>query len=145
MTNVWTCQTEDSTQSNSRLKTPTKHSTLELEAHQRLKDLGITNEVLEKAAKYSRDKLLSNANSINGTFRLIFHRLQKQSNPFERDDQFLLKNLDDESPPSYNRVKSMNDVVVQRKDQQGKRRRASYDAGARFPDGTNSSQACTIL
>lgn len=60
-------------------------SSFEHEAHSRLEDLGITSELLQSTVRNANTKL-SNRDSINGTYRIILHRLQKQSNPMERDD-----------------------------------------------------------
>ena len=63
-------------------------STLEKETYSRLKKLGITSEVLQVINNNSDDKHLSIRDNINGTYRILLHRLQKQSSVLERDDSF---------------------------------------------------------
>lgn len=55
-----------------------------------------------------------NHDRINGTYRIIFHRLQKQSNALERDDTYD-KRMKDEQRPSWNRSVSYTPGVDARK------------------------------
>ena len=63
-------------------------TSLKYEAHLKLEDLGITTELLKETQKNSNNNILSNRDSINGIYRIILHRLQKQSNSIERDDSY---------------------------------------------------------
>ncbi|CAF3834210.1 unnamed protein product [Adineta steineri] len=61
-------------------------TSFEYETHSKLEELGITSDILKLIRpKDSDEKYLSNRDSINGTYRIILHRLQKQSNSLERD------------------------------------------------------------
>ena len=70
-------------------------SSIEHETYLRLKKLGITSELLHAKNQHSDDKHFSNRDNINGTYRILFHHLQKQSNPLERDDLYDNENNED--------------------------------------------------
>lgn len=151
LTNFWTCPERDSGSSKSSLDSSTSSSSgssFECAAQERVKELGITSDVLEKAEKYSRDKLLWNHDSINGTYRLVLHRLQKQASAMEHDDQYN-RSLDEEFSPSLDRFHSVNENGTHRKKISVDRRRASHDGTtrrpSRFSEAGHTSQACTIL
>jgi hypothetical protein len=65
-------------------KTKSAKTSLEYQAYSKLEELGITSEVLRAMDKNSNN----NRDNINGTYRIIFHRLQKQSNSLERNDSY---------------------------------------------------------
>jgi hypothetical protein len=75
---------------------------LEEQTHIKLRELGITS---------SSD---NNNDNIIGTYRIIFHRLQKQLNPLERDDTYD-KRMKEEFPPSWDRSISLNHEADGRK------------------------------
>lgn len=50
-----------------------------------LKQLGITFEHWHAMHKRSDENAYSIRNNVNGTYRILLHRLQKQSNALERD------------------------------------------------------------
>ncbi len=100
-------------------------SSFEYEAHSKLEDLGITSELLRKTTKNSNNKFLSNRDSINGTYRIILHRLQKQSNPVERDDLYDKTGNEDLSA-SWGRSMSVSGETGERKGSFGKPISVSY-------------------
>lgn len=65
----------------------TPRSSFEYEAHMRLEELGITSDLV-RSRRSSDDRQLSYRDNINGTYRIILHRLQKQSIALERDDLY---------------------------------------------------------
>jgi hypothetical protein len=88
---------------------PTKPS-LEQRAHLRLEELGITSELFQITSENSDN----NRDNINGTYRIIFHRLQKQSNPLERDDSYD-KRIKEDLSSSWERSMSLNNDAGGRK------------------------------
>jgi hypothetical protein len=124
LTNFWTSVNKDLSKSD----TPDSlriTSSFELEAHSKLEDLGITNELLQHTAKNSNNKFLSNRDSINGTYRIILHRLQKQSNPVERDDLYE-KTVNEDLSASWGRSMSVSGEPSGRRDSVGKPISVSY-------------------
>ena len=107
-------------------------SSFEYEAHSKLEDLGITSELLQKTTKNSANKFLSNRDSINGTYRIILHRLQKQSNPIERDDLYDKTNNEDLST-SWGRSMSVSGEPGGRRDSFGKPISVSYGGTSAKP------------
>jgi hypothetical protein len=75
---------------------------LEEQAHLKLQELGITP---------NSD---NNRDDINGTYRIIFHRLQKQSNPLEHDDSYD-KRMKEDFSSSWDRSISLNNETGERK------------------------------
>lgn len=123
LTNFWTSVNKDlSKNGTSELSTAT--SSFEYEAHSKLEDLGITSELLETRTKNSNNKL-SNRDSINGTYRIILHRLQKQSNPVERDELYD-KTVNDDLAASWGRSMSVSNEPGGRRDSIGKPASVSY-------------------
>ncbi|CAF1561954.1 unnamed protein product, partial [Didymodactylos carnosus] len=57
-------------------------SSFEYEAHSILEEMGISSNVF----RATENNVLTNRDSVNGTYRIILHRLQRQSNQFERED-----------------------------------------------------------
>jgi hypothetical protein len=80
------------------LSTIQARSSFEYETYSKLEELGITPEVVQLTNKNSDDKFLSNRDNINGTYRIILHHLQKQSNSLERDDLHDKKGNENLSP-----------------------------------------------
>ncbi|CAF1414509.1 unnamed protein product [Rotaria magnacalcarata] len=122
LTNFWTSVNKDLSQSQSTNSTPDSipsTSSFEHEAHSKLEDLGITSELLQTTTKDSNNKCLSNRDSINGTYRIILHRLQKQSNPIERDD-FYGKTINEDLSTSWGRSMSVSGEPGGRRDSFGK-------------------------
>ncbi|CAF1607394.1 unnamed protein product [Adineta ricciae] len=110
LTNYWTSVNKDVTKTettNGTTNNLPKTSSFEYEAHSKLEDLGITSELLQKTTKNSNNKFLSNRDSINGTYRIILHRLQKQSNPIERDDLYD-KTVNEDLSASWGRSMSVS-------------------------------------
>ena len=108
LTNYWTSVNKDLTETtNGTTNNLPKTSSFEYEAHSKLEDLGITSELLQKTTKNSNNKFLSNRDSINGTYRIILHRLQKQSNPIERDDLYD-KTVNEDLSASWGRSMSVS-------------------------------------
>jgi serine/threonine-protein kinase NIM1 len=94
-------------------KTKPVRTSLEYQAHVKLEELGITSE-LSQTMNINSDKI---RNNINGTYRIILHRLQKQSTSLERDNSYD-KNLKDDIYSSYNRSISLNSDTGGRKTKQ---------------------------
>ncbi|CAF2930773.1 unnamed protein product [Rotaria sp. Silwood2] len=142
LTNFWTSVNKDlskneSTNSISDSIPPT--SSFEYEAHSKLEDLGITSELLQTTTKNSNNKFHSNRDSINGTYRIILHRLQKQSNPIERDD-FYGKTINEDLSTSWGRSMSVTGEPGGRRDSFGKPSSVSYGGtGIKSKRTTNST------
>jgi hypothetical protein len=144
LTNYWTsvnkdlCKTETSNSTSDSLPTT---SSFEYEAHSKLEDLGITSELLQTTTKNSNNKFLSNRDCINGTYRIILHRLQKQSNPIERDDLYDKSNNDDLSA-SWGRSMSVSGDPSGRRSSFGKAISVSYGGASAKPkrNATNTHQ-----
>ncbi|UJR28940.1 hypothetical protein I4U23_010157 [Adineta vaga] len=124
LTNYWTSVNKDLTKNDSNDCLP-RTSSFENEAHSKLEDLGITSELLQKTTKNSNNKVLSNRDSINGTYRIILHRLQKQSNPIERDDLYD-KAVNEDLSTSWGRSMSVSAEPGGRKNSFGKPISVSY-------------------
>lgn len=92
----------------------------------KLQELGITSDIFRELYGNADE----NHDSINGTYRIIFHRLQKQSNALERDDTYE-KRTKDEQRPSWIRSMSYTPGVDTRK----------YSKNAHVQNAT----VCTIL
>jgi hypothetical protein len=122
LTNFWTSVNKDL--SNTTDSSPTT-SSFEYEAHSKLEDLGITSELLQTTTKNSNNKFLSNRDSINGTYRIILHRLQKQSNPIERDDLYE-KTINEDLSTTWGRSMSVSAEAGERRDSFGKAISVSY-------------------
>lgn len=84
LTYYWSSVDKDIKKSNSTPGPFRSSYSFEDEAHSKLEDLGITSELLQSIRK--TNQTFSTRDSINGTYRIILHHLQKQSNPIERDD-----------------------------------------------------------
>ncbi|CAF0778554.1 unnamed protein product [Rotaria sordida] len=128
LTNFWTSVNKDlsKNESTNNIHNPTPPtSSFESEAHSKLEDLGITSELLQTTTKNSNNKFLSNRDSINGTYRIILHRLQKQSNPIERDE-FYGKTVNEDLSTSWGRSMSVIGEPGGRKDSFGKPSSVSY-------------------
>ena len=107
-------------------------SSFESEAHSKLEDLGITSELLQTTTKNSNNKFLSNRDSINGTYRIILHRLQKQSNPIERDDLYD-RAVNEDLSASWGRSMSVSGEPSERRDSIGKPISVSYGGTSAKP------------
>ena len=79
---------------------------LEDQAHLKLQELGITPEIFQSIYGDANQK----HDHINGTYRIIFHRLQKQSNALEHDETYD-KRMKTERPPSWIRSISYTNGV----------------------------------
>ena len=152
LANFWTSSKRRSSESNSNelLAERRLNSSLEVAAHAKLKELGITPELVRKATLNTRDELLFNPDSINGTYRIIIHRLQKQSNPLERDE------TSENSPKKLekcrkDRSKSVNISSTEQERIWNEHRRASHNVQRKRSDANlnqssvQMTQACTIL
>ena len=124
LTNFWTSVNKDLPKTGVRDSLPST-SSFESEAHSKLEDLGITSELLQSTTKNSNNKFLSNRDSINGTYRIILHRLQKQSNPIERDELYEKAGTEDLSA-SWGRSMSVSGEPSGRRDSFGKAVSVSY-------------------
>jgi hypothetical protein len=93
--------------SNLRSPSSSEISSFEYETHLRLKELGITPELLQTNDENSDNESLSNRDHINGTYRILLHRSQKQSNSLERDELYD-KRKNEDIPPSWSRSMSLN-------------------------------------
>ena len=113
-----------------------------------LEELGITTEQLRKANQSSGDKLLYNRDSINGTYRILLHRLQKQSSALERDEQYN-RSMSEEPTRSTHRSHSISIAAGQEgwKKLDGRQRRASHDVSGKRLDQSpgQGTQLCAIL
>ncbi|CAF4705300.1 unnamed protein product, partial [Rotaria sp. Silwood1] len=128
LTNFWTSVNKDLSKNQSTNSTPDSippTSSFEYEAHSKLEDLGITSELLERTTKNSNNKFISNRDSINGTYRIILHRLQKQSNPIERDDLYG-KTINEDLTTSWGRSMSVTGEPGGRRDSFAKPTSVSY-------------------
>lgn len=155
LTHFWT--SVDKTASPNSLASA---SSFESEAHSKLEDLGITSELLQNTTTNSSNtKILSNRDCINGTYRIILHRLQKQSNPMERDDLHE-KIVNEDLSASWGRSMSVSGEPGGRRDSFGKPISMSYGgttvkskravSNPRQQRATNfnnpsSTKVCTIL
>jgi hypothetical protein len=83
---------------------------LEDQAHLKLQELGITPEI----SQITNTESDNNHDNINGTYRIIFHRLQKQSNSLERDDSYD-KRMKEDFPSSWDRSISLSNEIGERK------------------------------
>lgn len=92
----------------------------------KLQELGITSEIFQSIhgdADETHDH-------INGTYRIIFHRLQKQSNTLERDETYD-KRMKVDRPPSWTRSISYTNGIDDNK----------YSKHAHI----HSTSVCTLL
>lgn len=134
-------------------------SSFESEAHSKLEDLGITSELLQNTTTNSANQCLSNRDCINGTYRIILHRLQKQSNPMEREDLHE-KIVNEELSTSWTRSMSVIGEPGGRRDSFGKpismsyggttvksKRAISQPRPQRVPNGNTQqpTKVCVIL
>jgi hypothetical protein len=116
VTHCWTSVNNDlTTTANTSDSLRTTRSSFEDEAHAKLQDLGITCESLQKTSNNGNSKGVSNGDRINGTYRIILHRLQKQSNPIECDD-LSEKIINDELIASWTRSMSVHGESCQHDD-----------------------------
>ncbi|CAF2600447.1 unnamed protein product [Rotaria sp. Silwood2] len=92
---------------------PTKFS-IEHETFLRLEKLGITSEHLQAMNKNIDDNNFSNRDNINGTYRIILHRLQKQLNALERDDMYEKKMNEDFSSSRHHMISSYSKTGEQK-------------------------------
>ena len=150
----WTSFSSDPSMNESAAQTssasvPSQFS-FENEVHSKLEALGITSDLIRQTIRDSDDKLLSNRDSINGTYRIILHRLQKQSNALERDD-LLDRTNDEDLTSSWTRSISVGDKASERQASSMKRRSLSHDVTRRHPQHELSrsqvhmAKVCTIL
>ena len=154
LTQFWTSFSQDPSMSESAAQTSPNHApfkfSFEEEVHSRLEALGITSDLIRQTIRDSDDKLLSNRDSINGTYRVILHRLQKQSNPLERDD-LLDRTNDEDLMSSWTRSISVGDKASERQASSMKRRSLSHEVSRRHPQHDLSrsqvhmAKVCTIL
>ncbi|CAF1428293.1 unnamed protein product [Adineta ricciae] len=116
--------------------TPSRES-FEYEAQTRLAELGITSDVLKsRKDSSSSEKALSTRDNINGTYRIILHRLQKQSTPLERDDLYEQVLNDESTTP---RARSMSVNIENRA------RKAQQNMNNSFHSHPQRAKVCTIL
>lgn len=116
--------------------TPPRAS-FEYQAQARLVELGITSEVLKsRKDSSSSEKSLSTRDNVNGTYRIILHRLQKQSTPLERDDLYK-QVLNDESITPRGRSMSVNI--------ENRTRKAQQNMNNSFHSNPQRAKVCTIL
>ncbi|CAF3405449.1 unnamed protein product [Rotaria sp. Silwood1] len=87
---------------------------IEYETYLRLKKLGITSEYLQAMNNNSDNENFSNHDNINGTYRILLHRLQKQSNALERDDVYEKKMNEDFSSSRHRMMSLYNETGEQR-------------------------------
>jgi hypothetical protein len=149
LTSCWTSINKSLNKKESTTRTPeplSPTSSFEYAAHSRLEELGITSELLQAVNKNSDETFFSNRDSINGTYRIILHRLQKQSSQLERDDLYDAT-VNDEFASSRERSKSITDDSSRRKESFS--RRASVSSGKNKHSLANSptqtTKACIIL
>jgi hypothetical protein len=130
LTNFWTSVNKDLKKSASTSDSLPTMSSFEDEAHSKLEDLGITSELLRSTTMRNNSDStdLSNRYSINGTYRIILHRLQKQSNPLERED-LAEKMVNDDLSASWGRSMSVHGESVGRTGSFGKPISMSYGGG----------------
>ncbi|CAF0855260.1 unnamed protein product [Rotaria sordida] len=105
---------------------PTK-SSIEYETYLRLQKLGITSEYLQVMNKNSDDKNFSNFDMINGTYRILLHRLQKQSNVLERDDMYAEK-FNEDFPSLQNHMMTSYRRTGERKSKQNLNQSQTHNA-----------------
>ena len=79
----------------------------------------------KRRPRNSNNKVLSNRDSINGTYRIILHRLQKQSNPIERDDLYD-KAVNEDMAAPWGRSMSVSGEPGERQNSFGKTISVSY-------------------
>lgn len=146
LTNFWTSTSKDPSSDDTADRPTTPQSPCEHQAHTKLEALGITTELLRKANQYSTDKLLYNRDSINGTYRILLHRFQKQSTALERDVQYE-RSISEQPTPSYHRSQSISGVSGTRNKLEVRPRRASHDVSGRRIDPTSgqATHLCVIL
>lgn len=151
LTNFWTSVNKDLSKNESsvsRTDSVPSTSSFEYEAHSKLEDLGITSELLQTTTKNSNDKFVSNRDSINGTYRIILHRLQKQSNPMERDE-FYGKTVNEDLSTSWGRSMSVSvEAAGGRRDSFGKPNSVSYGGTSakskRSVNNTSHNQSANV-
>ncbi|CAF3583897.1 unnamed protein product [Rotaria socialis] len=91
-----------------------KRSPIENEAYLRLKQLGITSEHLQAMSENSDENHLSNRDNINGTYRILLHRLQKQSTALERDPLYGKQSHEDFSSSGTQKISGSIDTGEQK-------------------------------
>ena len=124
LTQFWTSVNKDLKKSDSISDSIRTTSSFEDEAHSQLEDLGITSELLQTTTNNST-RSLTNRDSINGTYRIILHRLQKQSTAIERDDP-LEKVSNEDLAASWGRSMSVHGDPSERNETIGKPTSMSY-------------------
>jgi hypothetical protein len=133
LTNFWTSVNKNETTDGTSDLLPAT-SSFENEAHSKLEDLGITSELLQTTttAKNATNQVRSNRDSINGTYRIILHRLQKQSTPIERDDLYD-KTVNEDLSTSWGRSMSVSGEPGGRRGSFGKPISVSYGGTSAKP------------
>lgn len=142
MNQFWTSVHKDLKNSDSISDSIRTTSSVEDEAHSQLEDLGITSELLQTTTNNST-RSLTNRDSINGTYRIILHRLQKQSTPVERDDP-LEKVSNEDLAASWGRSMSVHIDPTERAEPIGKPTSMSY-GGTTVRTHRNSLRTNQIL
>jgi uncharacterized protein len=110
LTNYWTSVHRDAKKSESTSDCLRSASSFEDEVQSKMEDLGITSELIQKR-RNGDHAALSNRDCINGTYRIILHRLQKQSNPIERED-LSEKTMNEDLAASWGRSMSVHGEPV---------------------------------
>ncbi|UJR20702.1 hypothetical protein I4U23_023823 [Adineta vaga] len=112
-------------------------TSFEYEVHLRLEELGITSDIVKSRKNPDSDeKYLSTRDNINGTYRIILHRLQKQSTPLERDDLYGDGTFDDSTIP---RGRSMSVNIENRE------RKTKQNLNNSFHAHPQRAKVCIIL
>ncbi|CAF2033569.1 unnamed protein product [Rotaria magnacalcarata] len=91
-----------------------KRSPIENEAYLRLKQLGITYEHLQAMSETSAENHLSHRDNINGTYKILLHRLQKQSTALERDPLYGKQSHEDFSSSGNHKISWSIDTSEQK-------------------------------
>ena len=128
LTNCWTAVNKDlahSEREDGASESTAALPSCEDEAHSKLEDLGITSELLQTTTRNASVRSLSNRDCINGTYRIILHRLQKQSDPFERDDGNE-RAVTEDLAASWGRSMSVHGEPGERRNSFGKTATVSY-------------------
>jgi hypothetical protein len=159
LSHFWTSTEQVTHETHSRQDVPSTCSLYESQVRAELAELGVTTQILERANQYARENLLLNRDSINGTYRILLHRLQKQSSSLEAneqngvvivvdDDDNNNNNNDDGVRPSFDRSRSACHSSNQRDKINENYRRASHDISSKKhaeKSSSHASQTCAIL
>ncbi|CAF1195841.1 unnamed protein product [Didymodactylos carnosus] len=143
LSNVWTTNQKrmNLTAQNTTIPRELQHqSAFEYEAHSQLEEMGISSNVF----RTMENNVMTNRDSVNGTYRIILHRLQKLSSHLEcQEDRLLSEDLSSSSMNVNGRNSTSNNrSTTRRVSTAGSGRRTS---SAKRRTQYKNTKVCTVL